>query len=392
MVLFALGFTAACGASEDGATAASQADLSQFPTPTRAQNAPTPTPATSQVSQPPTGSQTESDDSATSGETVELAELTQEDLQQLRERLQSGDLSEEETAELIQQLQAQFGGGGRPGGGGFGGFGEGGGTQAVGAIESIDGNTIVVRTELSTVTATVEDEATIRITSVLEQSELTEGTQVTVLSERIDGRTLARTITIVPEGQGGFGQGVTRGQGDADAGQTAPGSGFGGVLVAPGGAGQTTPDGGGGQAARGGRGGGQNGGGGGGFAGRRGGGGQAAGGFAGAGGLTPLFGTVDTVNGSVLTIETQQGPLPVTIDEDTVIIQTTQGTLGDLEPGMQVSVNGAADDNGVIEARVISVTPEGLEGGGGFGGFGGGRGGFGGGGGRQGGGQGGGGL
>ena len=108
--------------------------------------------------------------------------------------------------------------------------------------------------------------------------------------------------------------------------------------------------------------------------------------------MTPLFGTIDTVNGSVLTIETQQGPLPVTIDEDTNIIQTTQGTVADLEPGMQVSVNGVTDDSGVIDARLVNVTPEGLEGVGGFGGFGGGRGGFGGGGGRQGGGQGGGGL
>ena len=90
--------------------------------------------------------------------------MSQEELQQLRDRLRSGELSEEETQEAIQRLGAQFGGGQ----GGQGGFGGGGGTQAVGSIESIDGTTIAVTTELATVTASVGENTNIMITSILE--------------------------------------------------------------------------------------------------------------------------------------------------------------------------------------------------------------------------------
>ena len=61
------------------------------------------------------------------------------------------------------------------------------------------------------------------------------------------------------------------------------------------------------------------------------------------------------------TLETQQGPLPISMDDDTVIIETRQGTVADLEAGMRVTVIGPADEEGTIEARVVNVIPEGLE-------------------------------
>ena len=306
----------ACGSADEaggtGAAAAAQvADLSQFPTPTRSQAAPQPEP-TQQVTAAQAQSQASQDDES-EGEAAEVAPMTQEELQELRDKMRSGQLSEDEMAEAVQRLRAQFGGGQ----GGQGGFGGGGGSQAVGSIDSISGSTITVTTELATISANVGENANIRITSILEPTALTEGAQVMVFSERVEGSTLARAITIIPEGQGGFGR----------------------------------ARGGGGQGGQGGFGGGQAG---------------AAG-----GGVRPLFGTIESIADSGFTLETQQGPLPIAMNDETVIIETGQGTLADLEAGMQVRVTGAADEDGTISARSVIVTPEGLEdipgfGGGGF--------------------------
>ena len=323
-----LAFAVACGSADEGggggtgaAAAAQVADLSQFPTPTRSQAAPQPEP-TQQIAA--AAVQTQADDSASEGESAEVAPMTQEELEQLRDKLRSGELSAEERQEAIERLRAQFGGGQ----GGQGGFGRG-GTQAVGSIDSISGGTITVATELASVTASVGENTNIRITSILEPTALTEGGQVMVFSERVEGSTLARAITIIPEGQGGFGR-------------------------------------------------------------ARGGGGQGgAGGQAGAagGGVRPLFGTIESIADGGFTLETQQGPLPIAMNDETVIIETGQGTIADLEAGMQVRVTGAEDEDGTISARNVIVTPEGLEDIQGFGGRGRGGGGFGGGGGGQGGGN-----
>ncbi|MCY4530501.1 MAG: DUF5666 domain-containing protein [Chloroflexi bacterium] len=302
-------FPVACGSADegggDGAGAAADAqvaDLSQFPTPTRSQAAPQPEPT-----QPVAAAavQTQAEQGGDDSEAAEVEPMSQEELQQLRQQLQSGELSAEEQQEAIERLRAQFGGG-QGGQGGFGGGG-GGGTQAVGSIESISGSTIAVTTELATISANVGENANIRITSILEPTALTEGTQVIVVSERVEGSTLARVITVVPEGQGGFGR---RGAGGGQGGQGAFGGGQGGQ---------------------------------------------------GGGGTLPLFGTIESIADSGFTLETQQGPFPIATNDETVIIQTAQGALADLEVGMQVGVFGTADEEGTIEARTIAVTPEGLE-------------------------------
>lgn len=314
----------ACGSADEGSgtgavPAAQVADLSQFPTPTRSQAAPQEEPT--QVAA--AAVQTQPEDSESSSEAAEVEPLSQEELQQLRARLQSGELSAEEQQEAIQRLRAQFGGG--QGGGGFGG---GGGTQAVGAIESVAEGSVTVTTELATVTANLGENTNISITSILEPAALTEGAQVLVVSERVDASTVARLITVIPEGQAGFG----RGRGAGQAGQGALGAAQGGQGV---------------------------------------------------GAARPLSGTIESITDSGFTLETQQGPLPLAMNEETVIIRTSQGAVADLEAGMQVRVVGVESEDGTIDARLVAVTPEGLEDLPGLGagrGFGGGRGAFGGGG------------
>ena len=293
-------FGVSCGSTDGGSGADAQmSDLSQFPTPTRSQAAPEPEP-TLQVAAAQAQTRLNQDEDV--NETAEVAPMSPEELQDLRQRLQSGELSEEEAQQTIQRLRSGFGGGG--------------GSQAVGSIKTVSESALTVTTQLATVTASVGEGTNISITSILEPTALTDGSQVVVVSERVEGGTLARTITIVPEGQGGFGRGA-------------------GVF-------------GGGQGSAGGFGGGQ--------------GGQ------GAVGARPLFGTVGSIEDSGFTLETQQGPLPIAMNEETLVVETRQGTVDDLEVGMQVRVIGPADENGEIDARSIIVTPDGLENLRGFGG------------------------
>ena len=281
----------ACGSSgEEASPAAAQvADVSQFPTPTRSQAEPQPT-------SPPSVAQAQT----SQGTGNEQAPMTEAEIQDLRQRLQSGELTEEEARQAFQRLRSQFGDG--PGGPG--------GSQVAGAIESIEESAFTVATELASVSVNVGADTIIRVTSVLEPTALTEDAQVMVVSERLEGKTLARAITIIPEGQEPFGRGRGGfgGQGGPGGGQ----GGFGGTQTVPGGRGG-------------------------------------------------LFGTVMDVSDTGFTLETQQGPLPIVIDDDSVILETSQGAFTDLEVSMQVRVTGPADENGTIEARSVIVTPEELE-------------------------------
>ena len=291
----------ACGSDDGGDVAAARAaDLSQFPTPSRSLAAPQPEP-TSQAEA--AQSQSQAEQAGSGGETAEAAPITREELQQLRQRLLSGTLSEEEAQQALQRLMAQGGG-----------FGAAAGSQVVGTIEAVEQGAITVATEIALVAVSVREDTDIRITSILEPAALTDGAQVMVVSERVEGRTVARAITIVPDDQGG----LVPGRPGPGAGQ-----GRGGLGVDQGGAG-------------------------------------------------PLFGTVGNIGDTGFTLETQRGPLPIAVSEESVVVRTRQGTLADLEPGMLVRVVGPADENDDIEARSIIVTPEELED---IRGFGGGRGG-----------------
>lgn len=162
----AITLAVACGSDDDGGdvAAARAADLSQFPTPSRSLAAPQPEP-TSPAEATQSQSQPEQDDSGS--ETAETAPITREELQQLRQRLLSGELSEEEAQQALQRLRAQGDG-----------FGVDGGSQVVGTIQTIEQGTIAVATEIALVTVSVQEDTDIRITSVIEPAALIDGTQV----------------------------------------------------------------------------------------------------------------------------------------------------------------------------------------------------------------------
>ena len=81
--------------------------------------------------------------------------------------------------------------------------------------------------------------------------------------------------------------------------------------------------------------------------------------FAGRAGLT---GTVETIEGNTVTINTSQGPLQATIGGETTIQMFTEGGLEDLTMGLQVTVVGQRGEDGTVAARSILITPEGLGG------------------------------
>ena len=107
----------------------------------------------------------------------------------------------------------------------------------------------------------------------------------------------------------------------------------------------------------------------------RGGFGAQGGGFGSGGGA--LTGTIEGLEGNVITVNTDQGPLRTVVDDETMIQRLAVIGSDDLLDGLQVTVVGTRNDAGEVEATSIFVVPEGgLAGlfGGGGGGFGGGRG------------------
>ena len=81
--------------------------------------------------------------------------------------------------------------------------------------------------------------------------------------------------------------------------------------------------------------------------------------FPGRGGVT---GTVDKVDGNLVTITTSEGPVEVIIAEDTPVSRIAEASVDDLQPGVQVTVMGPAGEAGRVEAANLVITPEGLEG------------------------------
>lgn len=144
-----------------------------------------------------------------SGDTPSLADL--------RQQFQSGDLSQEDVAELREQLQGQFGAGGagrefalRLGGAGAG---------LTGTVEAVESDKITVNTAQGPLEVTIGANTVVQKTEIvaLTLDDLTEGLRITVGGERNDSGVLeAATIFVVPEGEGGFGGfggGATGGRG-----------------------------------------------------------------------------------------------------------------------------------------------------------------------------------
>ena len=87
--------------------------------------------------------------------------------------------------------------------------------------------------------------------------------------------------------------------------------------------------------------------------------GMGLGAIAGGGRLT---GTIASVDGTTLTVDTAQGPLQTEIETETTIQMFIKGDLGDLETGTRVIVVGSRDGDGLVTAGSILIAPEGLDG------------------------------
>ena len=92
-----------------------------------------------------------------------------------------------------------------------------------------------------------------------------------------------------------------------------------------------------------------------------GGGGQRFGGGGGGGG--GLTGTIESIEGNILTVNTAQGPLQATVGTDTIIQRFAEGTLADLLEGMRVTVSGEPGEGGGLQATSIFLVGEGADGG-----------------------------
>ena len=149
---------------------------------------------------------------------IQSGDLSQQDIEQLRQSFASGDLSQEELARLREAFTS--GGTGQPDlgqaprqgqGGAFGGAGGRGFAGRTGAIEQVEGNTLTVSTEEGTLQAIIGADTTIQLFTEATLAELTEGMRVTVVGQPgEDGTVQALSIIVVPEGQEGlFGGGFT---------------------------------------------------------------------------------------------------------------------------------------------------------------------------------------
>lgn len=72
-------------------------------------------------------------------------------------------------------------------------------------------------------------------------------------------------------------------------------------------------------------------------------------------GRPAVFGTIDKVNGDVLTLTTSQGSATVNISTSTKVMVQKQGTADDLRAGARVMVTGDKQADGSINGNSIQV-------------------------------------
>ena len=138
----------------------------------------------------------------------------QNQLAQLRQRIQSGEITQEELGEFRQQARRRFGQGsfggdgqGVPGRGGLGG-GLAGRASLTGTIDKIDGATVMVNTPQGPLETKVDEETIIQTFAEGTLEDLQAGMRVIVIGQNSeDGNILARSILMVPERFGSFQEG-----------------------------------------------------------------------------------------------------------------------------------------------------------------------------------------
>ncbi len=216
------------------------------------------------------------------------------EIQELLQKAQSGNMSQEDQArlrEFMQEALAEAGieaPGGRQGGGGFG------APPIQGKITTISESTITIdHNDDSGLSTDVEitDNTNINVISQLTLTDLYEGTNVAGTVQRGEGgRIFIINLTVLPEQQG-------------------QGGGFGG-----------------------------------GFRGL----------FAGFGGdnnatnISNINGTIAEINDQQISVETTQGTLRLTTNEDSTIISTSPGTIADITEGMAAIAFGGSPPNNLV--------------------------------------------
>ena len=144
-----------------------------------------------------------------------------QDLGQIFQRIQSGEMTQEEAAQLRQMFQ----GGGFGGAGGRLAAGLAGGGALAGTVESVEDGKIIVNTPQGPLEAVIGPLTVIQRTevSILSVGELGQGLQVQVVGQPGESGVIdAASIFVMPEGAAGFG-----GFGGRGLGGRAPGVGGG---------------------------------------------------------------------------------------------------------------------------------------------------------------------
>ena len=87
--------------------------------------------------------------------------------------------------------------------------------------------------------------------------------------------------------------------------------------------------------------------------------GERQGASSGRPGATGVFGTIQSVEGTQLTVQTRQGTAEVSIGPDTRVYRLAEASPKDLQPQSQVRVMGPRSDEGLVEAASVVLVPDG---------------------------------
>ena len=79
-------------------------------------------------------------------------------------------------------------------------------------------------------------------------------------------------------------------------------------------------------------------------------------------GQPELVGTIENIEGDVVTIMTPYGPITASVSAETAVHLTSEGTTADLEPGMTVTIDGQPRGDGGFAVTSVLVMPEGAPG------------------------------
>lgn len=227
------------------------------------------------------------------------------DPQQIRERIQSGELTREDLANLRERFQGAGGRGSQQGSAG---------STRFGTVTAVAENTITLSGFQGESAVTVEDDTKIQQFTNVGIDGLSANQQVTVIGQRGEQGVVAQSIVVTPEGVDLSRLGALRERllqaGGPGSGTQGADRGFGAL-----GRGQ----------------------------------GRAASG---------LEGTIEAIRGNAITINSEQGPLSAIVDDETVIRVVAPVSLAAVAGGSRIVAIGTAGNEGTFAASWILIIPQ----------------------------------